>query len=94
MSTVSGIIEGSGSLGAAIIQKIIPYIESEIFILLAILCFSGGLIVSPIAYHEFKRKAEKSKNSLLRSADDHSLKNQLKELDESSPPPALLTLKA
>ena len=32
LSTVSGIIEGSGSLTAAIVQKILPFMKSQIFV--------------------------------------------------------------
>lgn len=80
-------------MGAAIVQKIIPYIESQIFVLLAILCFTGGLIVSPIAWSEYKRKTAKAKASLLKSEDDHSLKKQLQDL-EGSNHPATLTLES
>ena len=73
-------------MGAAIIQKIIPYIESQIFTLMAILCLAGGLIVSPIAFHEYRRKKEKAKASKasLLADEDHSLKKQLKEMDEGA----------
>lgn len=55
MSTVSGIIEGTGSLGAALIQKLIPFFEDEIFVIMAILCLIGGVVLLPTAYHEWKR---------------------------------------
>lgn len=61
-STVTGIIEGTGSLGAALIQKLIPIIESQIFLLLAILCLLAAVIVSPTAYKEFKVKLFDHKN--------------------------------
>ena len=62
--------------------------------LLAILCFLGGLIVSPIAYKEYRRKRDKASGS-FRSEEDHSLKKQLRQLDEgnsTSPAPGGTTL--
>ena len=34
MASVSGLIEGSGSIGAAIIQKVVPLVGSQLFLLL------------------------------------------------------------
>jgi hypothetical protein len=61
LSTVSGIIEGSGSLGAAVIQKLIPFFEDQIFVIMAILCLIGGFVLFPTAYNEWKRNYQPCK---------------------------------
>lgn len=60
--------------------------ESQIFVILAILCAIGGFIVTPTAWHEYQRKVEKAKKSKasLLAEEDHSLKKQLKEIDNGS----------
>ena len=42
-------------------------------------------MVSPTAVSEYRRKKEKSKASLLRDEEDHSLKKQLKDLEDDNP---------
>lgn len=54
VTTVSGIIEGSGSLAAAIVQKIIPFFETKLFFVMAILSVVGGAVLTPTAWKEFR----------------------------------------
>lgn len=77
LATVAGIIEGTGSLGAALIQKFIPYIQDNMFIMLGCLCFMGGMIMLPTACQEYYRKQEKErKQSLLPKEEEEQIKSR------------------
>ena len=76
MATVAGIIEGTGSLGAALIQKFIPYIQDNMFIMLGCLCFMGGMIMLPTACGEYYRKQEKERKQSLLPKDEEQIKSR------------------
>lgn len=60
-STITGIIDGSGSLAAAANQKLIPLIKSELFILFMIYSLIAGLVLTPVAFKEIKSKIDHGK---------------------------------
>ena len=59
VSTVSGIIEGSGSFAAAFLQLIIPHFQEDLFYIFALLCIIGVGVFAIIAYKEWKGNNEK-----------------------------------
>jgi sugar phosphate permease len=61
VSTIAGIINGIGSLGAALIQIIVPFVKDDSFWLYTGLSLLAAVLLTPNAIKEFKSK-NKNKN--------------------------------
>jgi len=59
-----------------LIQKFIPYIQDDMFILLSTLCFMGGMIMLPTACEEYYRKKEKERKESLLPEKDQEVKSR------------------
>jgi sugar phosphate permease len=60
IATVSSLIEGTGSFGAAILQTVIGSIDSKyIFYLFTILCFTASICLIPIVIQDVKDLLER-----------------------------------
>jgi hypothetical protein len=53
VSTITSIIEGSGSFGAAVIMIIIPYVKDYLFYLFSGLVFISAIVFIPLAYKDY-----------------------------------------
>eukprot|EP00825_Cyclidium_porcatum_P030309 TRINITY_DN3213_c0_g6_i1.p1 TRINITY_DN3213_c0_g6~~TRINITY_DN3213_c0_g6_i1.p1 ORF type:complete len:492 (-),score=37.74 TRINITY_DN3213_c0_g6_i1:328-1803(-) len=62
VSTISGILEGVGSFGSAILQVILGRV-SQIFPIFMALCFLGGLVLVPYAIRDLKELKKSKKQN-------------------------------
>jgi sugar phosphate permease len=60
-STVTGIIDGTGSLAAAASQKLIPMVKSHVFYLFMAYSLIAGVVLIPVAFKEVKSKIDHGK---------------------------------
>src|SRR5262249_34534620 len=55
ISTITGIVNGSGSIAAAIIQVIIPLLKSVSFYVYFSLCLIAAILLTPTALKDFRK---------------------------------------
>ena len=53
VSTITSIIEGSGSFGAAIVMIIIPFIQKELFYFFSSIVLISAIVFIPLAYKDY-----------------------------------------
>lgn len=90
MSTMAGVIDGSGSIGAAVIQLIIPYFKTSSFYIyfsknkyqysesnLLVLCLVAAFLLTPSLITDVKKKLAGEKlDSDYRSSKDIELQER------------------
>jgi len=78
MATMAGFIDGSGSIGAAIVQLIIPYFKTSSFYIYFILCLMAALLLTPLLIEDVKKKfgGEKKTSDYQGGAQDIELQER------------------
>jgi len=74
-STITGIIDGSGTIGAAVTQLIIPHFQGETFIFYTIICLAAA-ILTPFAHKQIQSSKQEEIDRELKMEDFHSIQTE------------------
>ena len=76
VSTITSIIEGSGSFGAALVMIVIPYLKNYLFYLFSFLVLASAIVFAPLSYKEYKEFRNTHSNQIpFKDLEIHHIQN-------------------